>query len=123
MRGTTNGFLLLISMSTTARFLLIFLSLSFSQDTFSIVAVDPETNEVGSACASCIAVSIIISDMHPGVGEIHTQSYWLALNQANSSELMSLGTKIENMSQQLFLLVPAIREGYLFIFYQTCFIW
>ena len=47
-----------------------------SQDTFSIVAVDPVTGEVGSAGASCIAGSIIISDIHTGVGVIHTQSYW-----------------------------------------------
>ena len=101
MRGTTNGFLLLISMSTTAKFLFIFLCLSFSQDTFSIVAVDPETNEVGSAGASCIAGSIIISDMHPGIGAIHTQSYWLASNQANASELMSLGASPDEIIDYL----------------------
>ena len=43
-------------------------------DTFSIVAVDLETGEVGSAGASCISGSIIISDVHPGLGAIHTQS-------------------------------------------------
>ena len=49
--------------------------------TFSIVAVDTNTGEVGSAGGSCIAGSIIISDLHPGVGAIHTQSYYLPANQ------------------------------------------
>ncbi|SVC36246.1 uncharacterized protein METZ01_LOCUS289100, partial [marine metagenome] len=56
--------------------LILFISESYSQDTFSIVAVDPVTQEVGSAGASCINGSIIISDVHPGIGAVHTQSYW-----------------------------------------------
>ena len=63
----------------------------FTQDTFSIVAIDPITGEVGSAGASCIGGSIIISDIHPGVGGIHTQSYWNAINQDNASSLMDQG--------------------------------
>ena len=62
-----------------------------SQDTFSIVAVDTITGEVGSAGASCIQGSIIISDIHPGVGAIHTQSYWNAINQDSASSLMDQG--------------------------------
>ena len=62
-----------------------------SQDTFSIVAVDTITGQVGSAGASCIQGSIIISDIHPGVGAIHTQSYWNAINQDNASSLMDQG--------------------------------
>ena len=61
-----------------------------SQDPFSIVAVNPATGEVGSAGASCIAGSIIISDIHPGVGAIHTQSYWNQSNQDSASSLMNL---------------------------------
>lgn len=61
-----------------------------SQDTFSIVAVNPATGEVGSAGASCIAGSIIISDIHPGVGAIHTQFYWNQSNQDSASSLMNL---------------------------------
>ena len=68
---------------------LIFASLSFS--TFSIVAVDLENGLVGSAGASCIAGSIIISDIHPGVGAIHTQSYWSGYNQIMASDMMDLG--------------------------------
>ena len=63
----------------------------FMQDTFSIVAIDPITGEVGSAGASCIGGSMIISDIHPGVGGIHTQSYWNANNQDNASSLMNQG--------------------------------
>ena len=73
----------------------IFLSLSFS--TFSIVAVDLENGLVGSAGASCIAVSIIISDIHPGVGAIHTQSYWSGYNQIMASDMMDLGLNPEEI--------------------------
>ena len=62
-----------------------------SQDTFSIVAVDTITGEVGSAGASCIPGSMIISDVHPGLGAIHTQSYWNAINQDSASSLMDQG--------------------------------
>ena len=69
--------------------LLILLSYTFA--TFSIVAVDTNTNEVGSAGGSCIGNSIIISDIHPGVGVIHTQSYWNQANQNYASSLMESG--------------------------------
>ncbi len=59
--------------------------------TFSICAVDPATGEVGSAGASCIAGSIILSDVHPGVGVVHTQSYWNSQNQQYARELMNQG--------------------------------
>lgn len=59
--------------------------------TFSIVAIDMETGEIGSAGGSCIAGSIIISDIHPGIGAIHTQSYYLPANQNLASNLMSQG--------------------------------
>lgn len=59
--------------------------------TFSIVAVDPETGEVGSAGGSCIAGSIIISDIHISQGVIHTQSYYHPTNQNNASNYMDQG--------------------------------
>jgi uncharacterized Ntn-hydrolase superfamily protein len=62
-----------------------------AQDTFSIVAVDPATGMVGSAGASCISGSMMISDVHPGVGAIHTQAYYLAANQAYAHSLMDAG--------------------------------
>jgi uncharacterized Ntn-hydrolase superfamily protein len=71
----------------------------FSQDTFSIVAVDTVTGEIGSAGASCLDNiqfpgsngAIIISDILPGRGAIHTQSYWNAVNQANARLKMEEG--------------------------------
>ena len=71
--------------------LLIIVLFSYIYSTFSIVAVDLETGEVGSAGGSCIGGSIIISDIHPGIGAIHTQSYWTSANQNNASELMDEG--------------------------------
>ena len=59
-----------------------------AQDTFSIVAVDSLTGEVGSAGASCIAGSVIISDVHPGKGAIHTQAWYFQPNQANAKNIM-----------------------------------
>ena len=65
-------------------FLLIFVFLGFqsllAQDTFSIIAVDPETGEVGSAGASCVQgigdvdLSDIICDIIPGRGGINAQA-------------------------------------------------
>ena len=69
----------------------LFICYTFSQDTFSIVAIDTITGEIGSAGASCIQNSIIISDVHPGLGVIHTQSYWNAQNQDSASVLIELG--------------------------------
>ena len=81
--------------------LILFISESYSQDTFSIVAVDPVTQEVGSAGASCINGSIIISDVHPGIGAVHTQSYWNSTNQNNASDLMDQGYTPEEIIEYL----------------------
>lgn len=72
---------------------------SAAQDTFSICAVDTITGEVGSAGASCIdAIQIgnligcaLISDVHPGVGVVHTQAYYITPNQNYAQSLMNLG--------------------------------
>ena len=81
--------------SLVRSFLLAFVGVAFlvsvAKATFSIAAVDPVTQEVGSAGASCIAGSRILSDVHPGVGVIHTQAYWNAQNQNNASQLMDQG--------------------------------
>jgi len=57
----------------------------YAQDTFSIVAIDTITGEVGSAGASCVYIAgqgvRILSDVHPGLGAIHTQAYYLSANQ------------------------------------------
>ncbi len=69
--------------------------------TFSIVAVDTNTGEVGSAGGSCIAGSIIISDIHPGVGAIHTQAYYLPANQNYAASLMDQGYSPNEIIQLL----------------------
>lgn len=65
----------------------------FSQDTFSICAIDTVTGEVGSAGASCVYIPgqgvMILSDVHPGVGVIHSQAYYLSANQAYARSLMN----------------------------------
>ena len=78
-------------------YIIIFFIISFLNATFSIVAVNTDTGEVGSAGGSCIANSIIISDIHPGVGVIHTQSYYLPANQIYASNLMNNGHSPEEI--------------------------
>ena len=68
----------------------------FSQDTFSIVAVDTVTGEIGSAGASCVGPingvgAFILSDVIEGIGAIHTQAYWNATNQQNAHNRMLEG--------------------------------
>lgn len=71
-------------------FLFLFQTSTFTQDTFSIVAVDPATGEVGGAGATCLdqdregATALIISDLIPGQAAIHTQSFWDRTNQVNA---------------------------------------
>ncbi len=69
-------------------------SMLFAQHTFSIVAVDTATGEIGSAGATCIAAedgALAISDIVLGVGAIHTQSFWSPTNQANARIRMEAG--------------------------------
>lgn len=68
----------------------------YSQDTFSIVAVDTITGEIGSAGASCVGPiggvgAFILSDVIEGIGAIHTQAYWNATNQQNAHNRMLEG--------------------------------
>ena len=82
-----------------AIFFILGISNLYSQHTFSIVAVDTITGEIGSAGATCgdsiiwpgTAGAYIISDILPGVGAIHTQSFWLASNQVNARVQMQQG--------------------------------
>ncbi len=59
--------------------------------TFSITAVDTVTREVGSAGASCIAGSIMLSDVFPDKGIIHTQAAYISSNQEYARTLMEQG--------------------------------
>ncbi len=92
--------------------ILLFITVLFAlnltgQDTFSIVAVDTITGEIGSAGASCIDASqieggaLIISDVIPGRGAIHTQSYWNATNQQNAHDRMVEGMSPAEIIQWL----------------------
>jgi uncharacterized Ntn-hydrolase superfamily protein len=86
---------------TLFTFLFLFFGASQAQDTFSIVAIDTITGEIGGAGASCIDESaipggvLIINDIIPGRGAIHTQSYWNVTNQTNAHNRM-----MEGMSPQ-----------------------
>lgn len=67
---------------------------SFSQDTFSICAYDSLTGQVGSAGATCIQGStsaVIISDVVPGKGVVHTQASWIQSNKNYAHSLLLLG--------------------------------
>ena len=88
-----------------------FLTLLQAQDTFSIVAVDPETGEVGSAGASCVdgAAGIggvqIISQLIPNRGGINGQA-WICVNphinlNLGISEMMN-GSSPEEILQYLY---------------------
>ncbi|GIV34516.1 MAG: hypothetical protein KatS3mg031_2051 [Chitinophagales bacterium] len=59
-----------------------------AQHTFSICAVDTVTFEVGSAGASCINNSAIISDLFPGFGVVHTQAAYIIFNQIRARNFM-----------------------------------
>lgn len=91
-------------------FLLLFTiwaSFSFAQDTFSIVAIDTVTKEIGSAGATCLSEqagfpgAVFISDIIGGHGAIHTQSYGLVENQLAARERMLAGDTPEQIIKWL----------------------
>jgi len=88
----------------TSNILIIIISLvlapffALAQHTFSIVAVDSVTGKVGSAGATCLqdtsastSSAVIISDVHPGRGVIHTQAAYRPQNQQKASDRMDMG--------------------------------
>ncbi len=85
-----------------------------AQGTFSIVAVDTVTREVGGAGASCIANSVIINDLHIDLGAIHTQALYLQGNQNYARALMDSGVAPEDIIDSLVLHDagnnPAVRQ-------------
>ncbi|MFT5168070.1 MAG: putative Ntn-hydrolase superfamily protein, partial [Saprospiraceae bacterium] len=82
-------------LSFIAALLIVFASIA--QDTFSIVAVDSVTGEVGSAGASCVALANFglppdfLGVLFPGVGAINSQAYYLSQNQNNATARMNAG--------------------------------
>lgn len=78
----------------------------YAQDTFSIVAVDTVTGEIGSAGASCVGPfggvgAFIISDVIEQVGAIHTQASYIASNQNYAHSLMLLGLSPQQIIDSL----------------------
>jgi uncharacterized Ntn-hydrolase superfamily protein len=80
-----------------------FIGFANAQDTFSIVAVDSLTGEVGSAGASCISADNLqlyfpfddpdfLGDLLPGIGAINTQASYLASNQDNANQQLANGS-------------------------------
>jgi uncharacterized Ntn-hydrolase superfamily protein len=74
----------------------------FSQDTFSIVAADSVTREVGSAGASCVDLFVytypdisFLGDLLPDLGAINTQASYDATNQENARKRMLAGDNPE----------------------------
>lgn len=79
-----------------------------SQDTFSIVAVDSITGEVGSAGASCVDLSFFpgfnpdfLGELFPNEGAINTQAAYVATNQVNARNRMNMGDTPEEIIQWL----------------------
>jgi len=79
-----------------------------AQDTFSIVAVDPTTGEVGSAGASCVDLvqagltdDGFLGQLIPNVGAINTQAYYLPTNQTNATNRMNAGDTPDEIIQWL----------------------
>lgn len=78
------------------------------QDTFSIVAVDTVTGEIGSAGASCVGAingvgAFILSDVIEGRGAIHTQASWLSANQQTAHNQMLLGLSPQEIIDYMIL--------------------
>lgn len=82
-----------------------------AQDTFSIVAVDPETGEVGSAGATCVpgigsvGGVILLNSIIPGRGGVNAQA-WICIdphiNLDNAIEQMSMGLSPQEVLDWLY---------------------
>jgi uncharacterized Ntn-hydrolase superfamily protein len=79
-------------------FIILFVKDVISQDTFSIVAIDSLTGEVGSAGASCvdmfttgIPTNDFLGQLIPGLGAINTQAWYIPSNQTNATNRMNMG--------------------------------
>jgi len=75
-----------------------------AQDTFSIVAVDSLTGEVGSAGASCVDLNAFtnfsndfLGELFPNLGAINTQAWYDASNQTTARNRMNMGDTPEEI--------------------------
>jgi len=86
---------------------LFFINFSFAQDTFSIVAVDEATGEVGAAGATCLDIDRegfsvdVIDDLIPGRGAIATQAAYNSTNQIRARLQMFDGKSPEEIIEFL----------------------
>lgn len=81
---------------------------SRAQDTFSIVAADSTTREVGSAGASCVDLFQanisdpgFLGDLLPDTGAINTQAYYLPANQNAARAKMRSGLSPQQLIEWL----------------------
>ncbi|TVQ50627.1 MAG: DUF1028 domain-containing protein [Saprospirales bacterium] len=79
-----------------------------SQTTYSIVAVDPITGEVGSAGASCVDLDRFgfetddfVGELFPGEGAINTQAWYIPRNQQNAAKKFESGMSPDQIIQWL----------------------
>ncbi|HMQ49497.1 MAG TPA: DUF1028 domain-containing protein [Saprospiraceae bacterium] len=82
-----------------------------AQDTFSIIAVDPETGEVGSAGATCVpgigalGGVILLNSIIPGRGGVNAQA-WICIdphiNLDNAIEQMDMGLSPQEVLDWLY---------------------
>jgi uncharacterized Ntn-hydrolase superfamily protein len=111
MHHSTNN-LILIAMPNRIRLALAILSVlaatAHAQDTFSIVAADSTTREVGSAGASCVDLiqfnipdAGFLGDLLPDTGAINTQAWYLPANQQNARNRMREGQTPEQIITSL----------------------
>lgn len=96
------------NLSILVLFFLLFSMNLQGQDTFSIVAVDPETGEVGSAGASCVDLNSFpgfsddfLGELFPGLGAINTQAWYNQTNQINARNQMNAGSTPEEIIEWL----------------------
>ena len=90
--------------------------IAFGQHTFSIVAIDSITKEVGSAGATCgdallwpgTPGAALISDIIPGLGAIHTQSYWNEQNQYQAHQKYLKVILLKKLLTGLFIMMQKI---------------
>ncbi len=88
---------------------------AIAQHTFSIVAVDPTTGEIGSAGATCLDIddlggeegALVISDIILGIGAINTQAFWSPVNQQAARVRMEAGDSPQEILDWLFDNDPA----------------
>ena len=98
----------------------LFTSSGFSQDTFSIIAVDPDTGEIGSAGASCVqgigsqGIIDIITRIIPGRGGVNSQAYVCIpnTNLINAIDQMEMGASPSEIIDYLLANDDCASQGF-----------